>query len=1139
MSVATLNSGKRLISPSGIVVIVIVVVATLIELFPRNRATQSLEEDAQPDALAIEYLKIRLQSEPDNRELRLLLARQLFAFGELEKAAELLPPLLASADAQDRLQASLVAVEILVRQIQAGQYGGAGAAAQLNSALERLRELGPLQVRPAPLRDTLLGLPTPALRARALSLLSDSFDEQQTARDWRILAAQNHLADQQYERAVTLYRAAFQHSGTGQEAADIAAAHVHVLLQAGQPQRAYREVAAYLKTFPQNPALLRLAIDIGRQNGQLQRASLWARSLRAQEPADHQLDLLLFEILVAGGDLVSAQEIADTWAASAQSLAPELQVRVAQLYGWNGEPEKALHQWLQLAEQARHARAAEEASGLAVSLQRHREQIRAYGLLARHRPLSDEELQRYLDALLAELGTGQAELALAAYIDRYPRHRHAWWLRRQLLVDTLQFDRATALDRQFALQFRPTVGETMDMARLQWELRQPEEALQLLQSPRGGGGDHLDHDYWSMVAEIAWVLDEIELAEQAYSRLLNSEAQLSAAATERALQLAQYRGDREQGLRLARQGWENHRNPRYLLAALQHSIALEHWDIADGLMHQAQGVDALRERSGFQLLAARHAQHHGMDTRALGYLEAAVHSEPDNPQALQALLWFLIDSGPRFGPQLERSLRTAGADAVAQRQLWHVMGAGWHSLQRYSEALHWYGLALPEKQSDWLWLSGYADALQQAGLYNDAYRVKQRILGMLQARLENTGGGGGEERQLRLRLLAELEGELLAWRELASVAPPDSPAPVDAAWLPLLLEWCIRDGRTLDAEILQARAHSGRIELPGWQQLSRALSQRERDALQQLVFSARQLPPADRVAALRALGLNGQALEFGLSQLGPHIGEATGQQLRQMVTGLRPELPNGARLRHGRRSIGELDLGESALRFARASGNAFLQLDLNRLTPRTDSRLLRDVFAPESDWQLHGESLHGAEKYWWRLTGSDRTAKNIHGFAAGSASIFDQRLSGNWQIGYGQRDAISASFYQLGYRSGVQGGLDYQLDRHNRGFGRLRWSDYRSFDGAALAQGYRLQLGWQHQLQFTDPDWSLHADLTWMDNRLEDRISERLHPYFTAIPSAATLVADEYCRIGIGSSWRRSRPGEITQTAPSPTTLPT
>ena len=64
-------------------------------LFPRQAVFENPEYLETPDALSIAYLEVLLRSDSDNVPLRLSLARALSTTGQLERADQVLAPLMA------------------------------------------------------------------------------------------------------------------------------------------------------------------------------------------------------------------------------------------------------------------------------------------------------------------------------------------------------------------------------------------------------------------------------------------------------------------------------------------------------------------------------------------------------------------------------------------------------------------------------------------------------------------------------------------------------------------------------------------------------------------------------------------------------------------------------------------------------------------------------------------------------------------------------------------------------------------------------------------------------------------------------------------------------------------------------------
>ena len=97
----------RILSTGGLLTVAAMVLVVLVQLFPRQELIARLRAEKRNDELSVSYLANLLTSEPDNDELRILLAERHFALKQADRAEAVLAPMqrkaLASEDTLLRL----------------------------------------------------------------------------------------------------------------------------------------------------------------------------------------------------------------------------------------------------------------------------------------------------------------------------------------------------------------------------------------------------------------------------------------------------------------------------------------------------------------------------------------------------------------------------------------------------------------------------------------------------------------------------------------------------------------------------------------------------------------------------------------------------------------------------------------------------------------------------------------------------------------------------------------------------------------------------------------------------------------------------------------------------------------------------
>ncbi|MFN3565413.1 MAG: tetratricopeptide repeat protein, partial [Burkholderiaceae bacterium] len=244
----------------------------------------------------------------------------------------------------------------------------------------------------------------------------------------------------------------------------------------------------------------------------------------------------------------------------------------------------------------------------------------------------------------------------------------------------------------------------------------------------------------------------------------------------------------------------------------------------------------------------------GRPAAALADARAALRLEPDNVEFRALVVWASI--ALRDAPTLRAMLREWAAGADDESELWAPFAAGWLALQEPVQALRYLRLKI-KTSNDPLWWLNYADALDQMGEVDAAWRVRRHAwLALRRAARAPDGERLREVETRRVALATAFESSDAARARLFALlharhgAGGADPAAREAA----LGYWIGRGA----AEIAQAwllATYANALERPAWARLSVALANDDRAELEQLLDTlADWLPAADRVEAAQRTG---------------------------------------------------------------------------------------------------------------------------------------------------------------------------------------------------------------------------------------------------------------------------------------------
>ena len=204
----------RILSTSGLLAVAVMVLVLLVTLYPRQQLIERLRGEPRNDELSVSYLANLLTSEPDNDELRILLAERHFALNQADRAEQVLSPLqnrtlAGTADTPMRL--SRLRYSLLELRANAATPGSDSARLLRRQLIDALRERLTL---PWATPDLLLL----ARKATALEQLPLAqrfhalirFDAQGAQAPWFEEAVRTAIWAQDYQGASTLHQRAMQ-----------------------------------------------------------------------------------------------------------------------------------------------------------------------------------------------------------------------------------------------------------------------------------------------------------------------------------------------------------------------------------------------------------------------------------------------------------------------------------------------------------------------------------------------------------------------------------------------------------------------------------------------------------------------------------------------------------------------------------------------------------------------------------------------------------------------------------------------------------------------------------------------------------------------------------------------------------------
>lgn len=1070
----------------------------------------------QPDAVSANYAELLLKAHPEDASLRQELIRLLIDLGDYARADQYLQ----DWEKPDALLAGYYQLEI--DALSARQDGD---DERLRLVREQMlafdRQYLPLNMLKR-LSVHALALELPQLAADVYLQIAELEQEQREQHLQQ--AARWYLASNQPAKAADIFQELMRTTQVTEQRPLYVQQAYAALVAAGLGDQASQLAVDELDSMQfetLDPQWLEQSVQVAMGSYRFDLGQRIVDQWLALQPESAQALQAAFNLHLAFGDIKGA------WIHGQQLLelrpeAPDLLKQMAQLGEWNGYHQEALGYWVRYLGVRTDRDAQEHAWRLSLQLFDFERGIPLLVSYTAQRQLSDVEL----DALIyahESLGTpDEAEAWLRVYLRQHAGHRKAWLSLLQNLGNTEQYAQQALVWAVFARHFPLTVNERIDWAQVHWRLFDPQRAWDVLNIDTR---DIDSAEYWRMRAGLAWDLERDDELRFAYENMRARDIELTFGEESQLINLYLVE-DPRQSLDLLVESWQRTGDPQRLFMALQLAEQLDDWPLFKQLVAEGEASPKSKGREQLLLAQGTLASREGRNADAERLYRQGLARFPEQVVFRERLLWLLVDQGRNA----ELALLTEQWQPQARNEsvLWLPFAAATQRLGRHQQALAWYRLYLGANQPDFLVQAAYADALEQAGYFDQALRLRHRLLSEWPAK-----GVSEEPRRYTtwLRLFASTyspqraEQIALSWRD-------GSPAMLQLWFERLLAQFDALNQETQkDAWLAWARTHG--LQIDRYEQVQEALRTYNRAAMQRLL-EAGALDPAQHVEVLARQGHTGAALGQALSRLGDDEPAAVREQLWRQALELHERYPQGMRLGWSRQDFGGLDLVGPQWTLARHLGEDwYANLDLQQVRYKADE-LDNQQLGKEHDvlLELQRRRHDGAQRL--IVDSSLRDDQSRHGFG----------LARSWQLDSRNELEVALDWHRESLDSGLMRALGRQdalrLSGNHAfsGRDRLAWTlaerRFATRYGDDLGSGQAMSLELSHALQFEGPSWTLRTGVDYQRNLLRDTdlsslLSSQGGPVLQDELSTTDLLDDHYGQIYVGSNWRRGFPGALNR----------
>ncbi|MBS0336153.1 MAG: tetratricopeptide repeat protein [Proteobacteria bacterium] len=1136
---ARIRPRLRLISPAALAGLALLIAAALLVLYPQRELLERLAKARQDDPLTVQYLVNLNRVEPGDAETALLLAGARLAQGELTEVVRLAAPLESAADAATRRRAILLHAAAL----PVGKPRAALIAPRINEDWTR---------------DELLQIAGMANAANDAALRSAAYARLAIAErdpEWFARTARETLGAGDYRLSAQLW------FGARTRAPDRDSARAYYLeglrtLQSGNLlAEALAAAEAELGDLAGDEeailAVVKLALAAGRPDvaERWMKRLLWPGTARGAQPAaaarllgwliasaaaadvppgmrpyDERVYTFAYEVFLASGNLADAYRVAQ----SAVAQRPDdlaWREKLARVAEWSRHPAVALEHWLFLAQRSNQEDAWQGVLRLAPGLGADEALFLAMRRQAERKDARPEDLKNFA-ALYERLGRPRDGIAWFAARYAATGQVLALELAAELADHAGERDRAIELNRQLIAKAGPSEDRLVRTATLLVLAGKFRAAHDLLNGYRATIRPEAA-DYWDLLGDLAWRLQEDESAIFAY-RALSTRKEAESGEFDRLVTLLRERHP-EEAAKVAEFGFARFRTPGLLLSALE-----IHWERKDlpAMKRVYAGLGGGDEKAFdaipfYYSLRSQYRQAGGDLKGARADLERAIAIAPQNAELKVALAWLLIDA--KDTAALKQSLEEIARSGADTPDLRALQAAGWMTLGEPRRALPFHARLARDKPDDYLGLMGYADALEQAGLAGESARVRRQA--WVVVRKAASQDPARNDRQLRetvARLaltLAPADAQLAVVRDLLrrDLAPGLAPDEKNraAAVKELVLSWALSGEQYSNAKAWLWLQYGRKLAAPGWAEAAVALGENDVEAAERLLAD-RSLPAGTRIEAARLaqkLAL-AQTLAFEEQERRPEDDSLHLQLADSLLAGASRVIGSATSSVRGVIRAQPRELQAQVWLAPRLR----LALEWREAAQSsTDPAVIRSVPARDRETRVSLRQL--LDSGWVEAGLGQREGLASQGSLR--ASLFtqwDRRFSTLFSAGRNERTLDSTALAVAGSKDELAARFAYTFSKSEYLAGGVRGARYQTQGGAHLGSGSAAEWELGHRVRIEYPDLTVRvtaANYRFSADGAPDAPTAQLNPA-GGIPGAAFFIPQNSRIVGAGVGFGES-----------------
>ena len=897
-----------------------------------------------------------------------------------------------------------------------------------------------------------------------------------------------------------------------------------LLLAAGRNDDALQTMRQRIDAEPANGELLQEAIELATQIGLRADAMDWNLELLEVRPFDVEAMKRQIQFAQANKQLDDARY----WAQRALTQEPnnrQFRVQLAQLEEWTGNQSEALTHWKWLAGRYPNEEFLRQQIRLSQLTWQLGLAADGYQQLAALRPLSDADLLKMIDLFEQDGRPADAAAALSQHIDRYGNTAMAQRELALLHQRHMNYQQALAAWEDLASSYGHSGEESLNRMELHWRLHQPETATIIAERLQNLDISQASNYQLKLISEIGWRYRKPDIITAALDQLevLDVDEPQRVALGRRVVRAMRDKQDYEGAVAQAENFWRETQDETFLTEAL--NIVFQH----DLYPHVERYLDAndelivLRDMPGYWVSAAAYHVSNADTVAAEQAFDETLSREPDNVAAVTGKFWLQLGQ-----PDSDKllALMNKHLDTAAETpELWAPYALAHMKLKTPQDSLQWFNKIMERDEHDYNLLLTFADALDQVGNTDHAYKVRQYTMRKLRPAIAQSTRGQTRDLASSYANLLVAHGTV-AENERWIQSLMDGEAAKTASeefWREeIAIAWYLSTQRHEYARLLMTRLHEERIDTPVWQELALALHDDDVPKLQEILASGKPLEDTDELAALSQLGRDKDAFALAQQTMLTSKSQAARQVARNQYVALRNYRPAyyAGNVQHT--DLSDLGITETSLslRHTPAHGDYSFGIDV------AENQLNSDKFAlPDSGTETeiaitarYGDSRSGASV----TTGVVSTDDNVFPYVKGDYYKRDRqgRRAFNANASINAPTSASPELRIAGLQHQAEASYEHDVGSHEyvRLGGSVQSLNSRvERDSISTGVGASLEVG--RKGSFGSNSWRLGLQATGQQNERADRIPDELR--VTPTTTLEEMIPENASRLAISGSLQR------------------